>query len=70
MGDNYPAVVNILSDSVYNEFAQYRHCDEANKHVYFSRFEGDDIDDHTDSCVVHAHSTLMMPAPLPSMLLK
>jgi hypothetical protein len=34
-----------------------------NKHVYFARFNSDDIDDHIDQCVINARSTEIEPDP-------
>jgi hypothetical protein len=56
-GADNPEIVDLISASAYDEFGQYRHCVEVNKHVYFACFNSDDIDDHIDQCVVNAHST-------------
>jgi hypothetical protein len=56
-GKDNPEIVDLISDSAYNAFGQYRHRVEVNKHVYFARFNSDDIDYHIDQCVVNAHST-------------
>jgi hypothetical protein len=55
-GEDNPAIFDLISASAYDEFGQYRHRVEVNKHVYFSRFNCDNIDDHIDQCVVNAHS--------------
>jgi hypothetical protein len=47
-GEDNPALVDLISTSSYNEFGQYHHCIEVNKHVYFSPFNSDNIDDHID----------------------
>jgi hypothetical protein len=62
-GEDSPAIVDLIYASAYDEFGQYRHRDEVNKHMYFSRFNSDDIDDHIDQCVVDAHSTKIEPDP-------
>jgi hypothetical protein len=62
-GEDNLAIVDLISASAYDEFGQYRHRVIVNKHVYFSRFNSDDIDDHIDQCVVEAHSTEIEPDP-------
>jgi hypothetical protein len=62
-GEDNPEIVDLISASAYNEFGQYCHCVEVNKHVYFARFNSDDIDDHIDQCVATAHSTEIEPEP-------
>jgi hypothetical protein len=62
-GEDNPEIVDLISASAYDEFGPYRHCVEVNKHVYFARFNSDDIDDHIDQCVVNAHSSEIKPDP-------
>jgi hypothetical protein len=60
-GEDNLEIVDIISASAYDEFGQYRHHVEVNKHLYFSCFNSDDIDDHIDQCVVNSHSTEIEP---------
>jgi hypothetical protein len=53
--------VDLIYASAYDEFGQYPHRVEVNKHVYFAHFSSDNIDDHIDQCVVNAHSTEIEP---------
>jgi hypothetical protein len=55
--------VGISNDSPYNSFGDYRHRIEVNKLNYYSRFDGDNIDDHIDRCVVHAHTSTIKDDP-------
>jgi hypothetical protein len=61
--EDKPEIIDLISASAYNEFGQYRHRVEVNKHVYISSFDSDNITDHINQCVVNAHSTEVEPDP-------
>jgi hypothetical protein len=58
-----PEIVGPLFASAYDNFSQYHHCVEVNKHLYFARFNSDDIENHIYQCVVNTHLTEIEPYP-------